>query len=87
MDVCGPLQLKTYDGCKYFTVFIDECTGYRWVYVHRDRSTSVEILRRFVDDATKGTDVKIECLRVDQAGEHLSKPYRDELKRMNIRKE
>ena len=87
MDVCGPLQMKTYDGCQYFTVFIDEYTGYRWVYVHKDRSTSIDILRRFLLDATKGTDLRVECLRVDQAGEHLSKAYRDELVRNSIRME
>ena len=62
MDVCGPLQMKTYDGCQYFTVFIDEYTGYRWVYIHKDRTTSVENLRRFLLDATKGTDLRVECL-------------------------
>ena len=28
MDVCEPIQMNTYDGCKYFTVFIDEYTKY-----------------------------------------------------------
>ena len=87
MDVCGPLQMKTYDGCQYFTVFIDEYTGYRWVYIHKDRTTSVENLRRFLLDATKGTDLRVECLRVDQAGEHLSKAYRDELVKNSVRME
>ena len=84
MDVCGPLQMKTYDGCQYFTVFVDEYTKYKWVYVHKDRTTSVEILRRFILDATKGTELKIACLRADQAKEHLAKGYRKELKKHDI---
>ena len=52
MDVCGPLQMKTYDGCQYFTVFLDEYTKYQWVYVHKDRTTSVEILKRWMQEAT-----------------------------------
>ena len=87
MDVCGPIQMYTYDGCKYFTVFVDEYTKYRWVYVHKDRTTSIEILQRWILEATKGTDNKVRCLRTDQAGEHLSKDYQDEIKRQGIRME
>lgn len=87
MDVCGPLQMNTYDGCKYFTIFVDEYTKYRWVYVHKDRTTAVEILKRWIMDATKGTNKKVQCIRTDQAGEHLSKNYQAELKRQGIRLE
>ena len=87
MDVCGPLQMNTYDGCKYFTVFVDEYTKYRWVYVHKDRTSAVDILRKWILDATKGTDLKVKCIRTDQAGEHLSKNYQNELKRQGIRME
>lgn len=72
MDVCGPLQMNTYDGCKYFTVFVDKYTDYRWVYIHKDRTTSIEILRKWIMDATKGTDNLVQCIRTDQAREHLS---------------
>jgi hypothetical protein len=85
MDVCGPLQMSTYDGCKYFTVFIDEYTKFRWVYVHKDRTTSIEILKQWMFDATKGTHQKIECLRTDGAGEHMSKAYQDVLRKHKIR--
>ena len=87
MDVCGPLQMKTYDGCQYFTVFVDEYTKYKWVYVHKDRTTSVEILKQFILDATSGTDATIGCLRTDQAREHLSKAYRKVLSNHEIRLE
>jgi len=81
MDVCGPLQMKTYDGCQYFTVFLDEYTKYRWIYVHKDRTTSVDILRRWIQEATRDTEYTVGCLRTDQAGEHLSKQYQQELKK------
>ncbi len=87
MDVCGPLQMNTYEGCRYFTVFVDEFTKYKWVYVHQDRSSSVEILQQWILDATKGTDMKVECIRLDQAGEHMSKEYYAELKTQKIRLE
>ena len=87
MDVCGPMQMQTYDGCKYFTVFVDEYTKYRWVYVHKDRKTAVEILKKWILDATKGTNNRVKCLRTDQAAEHLSKNYLNELQRQGIRLE
>jgi hypothetical protein len=85
MDVCGPLQMSTYDGCKYFTVFVDEYTKYKWVYIHQDKTTSIKILKQWMLDATKGTDLKIGCLRTDGAGEHMSKAYQDVLRSQNIR--
>jgi hypothetical protein len=57
MDVCGPLQMKTSEGQIYFTIFYDEYTRYRWGYLHRDRTQSVEILKRFLLDASKGSDM------------------------------
>jgi hypothetical protein len=84
MDVCGPLQMKTYEGCQYFTVFIDEYTKYSWVYVHKDRTSSVEILKKWLRDATRRTNNTVECLRTDQAGEHLAKEHQDELKRHGL---
>ena len=79
MDVCGPLHMKTYEGNQYFTAYVDEYTKFRWVYVHSDRTTSTDILKRFILDATKGTSHRIKCLRTDQAGEHLSESFRKEL--------
>ena len=87
MDVCGPLQMKTYDGCQYFTVFVDEYTKYKWVYVHKDRTGSVDILKRWIMDATKGTDAKVRCIRTDQAQEHLSKAFLAEAERNKINME
>jgi hypothetical protein len=87
MDVCGSLQMNTYDGCKYFTVFVDEYTKYKWVYLHQDRTESVEIMKKWILDATKGTTNKVQCIRLDQAGEHMSKAYYDELKLQKIRLE
>ena len=85
MDVCGPLQMKTTEGYTYFTVFYDEYTRYRWVYLHKDRTKSVEILRKFISDATKGTSRTIQCLCTDQAQEFLSQAYKDELEKHKIR--
>ena len=79
--------MNTYDGCKYFTIFVDEYTKYKWVYLHQDRTESVEILKRWILDATKGSRNKVQCIRLDQAGEHMSKEYYDELKAQKIQLE
>jgi ferredoxin len=72
---------------KSLYLFVDEFTKYKWVYVHQDRSSSVEILKQWILDATKGTDLKVECIRLDQAGEHMSREYYAELKTQKIRLE
>jgi len=85
MDTCGPLQMKTYNGNKYFTVFVDEYTRYKWIYLHSSRKSAVEILERFILDATKGTNEKIEELRTDQASEFMSEAFRAVLRKKEIR--
>jgi hypothetical protein len=72
MDTCGLLQMKTYSGNKYFTVFVDEYTQYKWIYLHSSRKSTVEILEHLILDATKGTDNKIQELHTDQASEFMS---------------
>ncbi|KAG3194799.1 hypothetical protein PC128_g9037 [Phytophthora cactorum] len=32
-DMAGPLQVSTLSGCKYFLTFIDDFTGYTFIYI------------------------------------------------------
>ncbi len=54
------------------------------MYLHKDRTRSVEILRKFILDATKGTSRKVRCLRTDQAAEHMSEDFKAEIKKNGI---
>ena len=37
-DVCGPMKTRSLGGDYYFSLFIDDCTRYTWVYFLRKKS-------------------------------------------------
>ena len=75
MDESGMLQVMSYGGAKYYTVFIDEFTRWKWTYVHERKTDIYDILQRFLLDAQTGTS-KVKTIRFDQSSEHLADDYR-----------
>lgn len=73
VDICGPVGATTVSGAKYFSLFKDECTNYRFVYVMKSRDEVFENMRQtFVDvKAFTGNDVKF--LYSDCGSEFTSK--------------
>jgi hypothetical protein len=89
MDESGTLMVPSYNGAKYYTVFVDEFTRYKWTYVHSRKSDALLILQMFLIDAESDAPdgEKVQKLRVDQAGEHLSEDYINFLHRKGIKLE
>jgi hypothetical protein len=78
MDESGKLQVRSYGGAQYYTVFIDEYTRWKWVYVHEKKSDIYDVLQRFLIDAqTDGA--RVGTIRLDQSSEHLADDYRAHL--------
>ena len=46
-DVCGPMQVKTPGGNKYFISFIDDLTRKVWTYLVKRKREVLEVFRRF----------------------------------------
>lgn len=84
-DVCGPMNISSPSGSRYFVLFKDDCSGYRTVYFLKAKS---EVYTKFVQYQAyveRQTGNKIKILRSDQGkGEYLNKEFQDYLKKEGI---
>ena len=86
VDESGQLQVMSYGGARYYTVFVDEFTGYKWIYVHERKTDCFDVLQRFLIDA-EDDDHKVSIFRFDQSSEHMSHDYADFLRSRSIKVE
>ncbi|KAL8123400.1 hypothetical protein AgCh_011388 [Apium graveolens] len=71
-DVWGPAPMPTKGGSRYYISFIDDFTGYTWIYLMKRKSDFLDIFKDFrVHIKTQHKDV-IECFRCDLGGEYSS---------------
>ena len=86
-DVCGPIQVDSIGGSRYFVTFIDDYSHCVSVYFLKHKS---EVLRKFqefellVVNESGGRIVK---LRTDNGGEYVSTEFQEYLKSKGIQHE
>src|SRR5256714_1885184 len=72
-DLCGPISPMTYGGTNYFLLFIDDHTGYTYVYPLK-KKTSESVSEKFQEykaETEKQLGKCIKRLRTDGGGEYL----------------
>ena len=74
-DICGPFEVSSLGGSKYFITFIDEFTRMIWLYTIKLKSEALEIFKRFKISVEKESDKSIRILRIDGGGEYTSKEF------------
>lgn len=95
-DVCGPIQPESRDGFRYVISFIDNFTGYIFLYFCLLKSDATKCLEKFLADiAPLGnvqclldiSDVDLKKLRSDGGGEYMGKQFKDVLVQNKIKHE
>ena len=74
-DVCGPMQVSTIGGNKYFLTFIDDYTRMCWVYLMNLKSEVFNIFKKFKAMVELQSGFKIKKLRSDRGGEYTSTEF------------
>ena len=74
-DVCGPIQVESTGGNKYFVTFIDDFSRKLWTYLMKRKSEVFEIFRKFKSLVEKQSGYKIKTLRTDGGGEYVSSEF------------
>ncbi|CAL9001225.1 unnamed protein product [Prunus brigantina] len=74
-DVCGPMQITTKAGNRYFLTFINDCTRMCWVYFLRHKSEVLGVFKRFKATVELQNGYKLKKLRSDQGGEYTSMEF------------
>ena len=76
-DICGPMQIASNAGNKYFILFTNDCTRMTWVYFLRYKSEAFEYFKRFKPMTELQCGHKIKYLRSDRGGEYMSSEFND----------
>ena len=68
-DVWGPAPLLSIEGYRFYIGFVDDFTGYTWVYPLRLKSEAAAICMKFLKMVERQFDIKVKCLQSDSGGE------------------
>ena len=71
-DVCGPMQILSLSGTRYFFIFVYDKSRFTWIYFIRKKSDVFEYFKEFKNMVEKKTGKCIKILRSDQGGEYIS---------------
>ncbi|GAU36721.1 hypothetical protein TSUD_318190 [Trifolium subterraneum] len=83
-DICGPIDVLSTGGNKYFITFVDEYSRMIWLYHIKAKSEACEVFKRFKTLVEKQSDKSIKVLRTDGGGEYTSKEFENYCKDQGI---
>ena len=72
-DICGPFDVPSLGGERYFITFIDDFSRYGYVYLLHEKSQSVDTLEVFVNEVERQLDRKVKIVRSDRGGEYYGR--------------
>ena len=61
-DVCGPIEVESVGGNRYFVTFVDDASRNVWVFLLRTKSQVFQIFQRFHARVEKETGKQLKCL-------------------------
>lgn len=64
-DLCGPFEIPSSGGAKYFLLLKDDYSGFRFVYFLKHKSETRSNIEKFITLAENQTGNKIVTLRTD----------------------
>ena len=76
-NVCGPFELKSVGGNRYFVTFIDEFTRKLWIYLLAKKDEVFGVLKKFRLLVQNESGEMISRLRTDGGGEYTSNDFNE----------
>ena len=86
-DVCGPMEIESIGGNKYFVTFIDDAFQKLWVYILRTKDQVFQVFQKFHTLIKRETGRKLKRLRTDNGGEYTSREFEEYCSNHGIRHE
>lgn len=74
-DVCGPFEVPSIGGNKYFVSFVDEFSRMMWLYLIKTKGEVFEVFQKFKVMAEKQSGMSLKILRTDGGGEYTSNEF------------
>jgi transposase InsO family protein len=85
--VCGPFEVSSLGGNKYFISFVDEFSRMMWIYLTKAKSESFDVFKKFKRRVEKESEKSIKILRTDGGGEYTSNELKQFLVEQGINHE
>ncbi|MCH85090.1 copia-type polyprotein, partial [Trifolium medium] len=70
-DVCGPMQVDSTCGNRYFVSFVDDHSRKLWTYLIKKKNEVLDVFKKFKSMAEKQSDHKLKVLKTDGGGEYM----------------
>lgn len=83
-DVCGPMEVSSTGGSKYFLLLKDDYSHYRYVYFLKQKSEAKEKINTFLNLAKNITGNNVKVLRTDNGLEEVNKEEEKNLQELGI---
>lgn len=74
-DVCGPFEVPSIGGNKYFVSFVDEFSRMMWLYLIKTKGEVFEVFQKFKVMAEKQSGMSLKILRTDGGWEYTSNEF------------
>lgn len=86
-DICGPMNIPSLGGAKYFVTFTDNRSRHIEVAMLKKRSDVITAFKTYKKYAERETGCHIKKIRTDNAKEYLSKEFSDFLEEEGIKRQ
>jgi hypothetical protein len=83
-DVCGPIDIETHDGKKYFVTFLNDFSHFCVVYLLPSKNEVTKYIKEFVSQSESRSDQKLNNLRYDNGGEYRNGQLKEWCKNKGI---
>lgn len=74
-DLCGPMNIESFGGSRYFLLITDDFSRMSWVYFLKYKSNVFENFRKYKALVENNSGLRIKTLRTDRGGEFLSNEF------------
>jgi len=61
-NTCGPLDVPSFGGEKYFIIFIDDFSRYDYIYLLYEKSQSIDALDVFINEVERQLDRNVKVV-------------------------
>ena len=75
-DVCGPMEVDSLGGNKYFVTFIDDASRKTWEYLLHTKSQVFQYFQKFHAMVERKMGNPLKLLRTDNGGEYISREFK-----------
>ncbi|OMO99089.1 Integrase, catalytic core [Corchorus capsularis] len=86
-DVCGPMEVESLGGNRYFLTFIDDASLKTWAFCVRYKSQVLLIFQKFHAMVERETGLPLKCIRTGKGGEYTSNDFATYCSKHEIRHE